>query len=87
MSLNNLLNCFDESNWPTHYLNWELELINNLGFGFELNSKILSNDDNQKICNISIDNIVYKIPTFLIKKNNIEIDHKDIHNGLLFLEV
>ena len=48
MSLNNLLNCFDESNWPTHYLNWELELINNLGFGFELNSKILSNDDNQK---------------------------------------
>ena len=64
MSLNNLLNCFDEINWLTHYLNWELELINNLGFGFELNSKILSNDDNQKICNISIDNIVYKIPTF-----------------------
>ena len=84
MSLNNLLNCFDEINWLTHYLNWELELINNLGFGFELNSKILSNDDNQKICNISIDNIVYKIPSFLIKKNKIQIDHKDIYNGLLF---
>ena len=34
-SLNDLLNKFDDKNWLTHYLNWELDLINSLGFGFE----------------------------------------------------
>ena len=83
-SLNELLKNFEKKNWLTHYLRWELDLINNLGFGFELDSKNFSNLNSKKIYNITIDNIEYKIPTFLILKKFENIDSKDLANGLNF---
>ena len=56
-SLNDLLNKFDDKNWLTHYLNWELDLINNLGFGFDINPKKFPEIHSKKIHNITIDNI------------------------------
>ncbi len=81
-SLENLLSHFDQSNWFLNYLHWELSLISNLGFGFDTDK--ISNIDSQKIINITIDNIDYKIPVFLISKTNVNINSNEIYEGLLF---
>ena len=81
-SLENLLSHFDQSNWFLNYLYWELNLISNLGFGFDTDK--MSNINGQKNINIKIDNIDYKIPVFLISKNNVNINSNEIYDGLLF---
>ena len=35
ISLDNFLNNFNNENWLINYLNWELDLISNLGYGFD----------------------------------------------------
>ena len=52
------------NNWLLYYLNWKLDLIHDLGFGFDLNSNEFQNLKNIKILNIKVDNIEYNIPTF-----------------------
>ena len=81
-SLENLLSHFDQSNWFLNYLHWELNLISNLGFGFDTDK--ISNINGQKNISIKIDNIDYKIPVFLISKNNVNINSNEIYDGLLF---
>ncbi len=83
-SLSELLKKFNDKNWLTLYLNWEIDLINNLGFGFSMDAKNFSNMEGSKIVNIKLDNIDYKIPSFLIFKNFNNIDIQDIYNGLNF---
>ena len=81
-SLENLLSHFDQSDWFLNYLYWELNLISNLGFGFDTDK--MSNINGQKNINIKIDNIDYKIPFFLISKTNVDINSNEIYEGLLF---
>jgi len=81
-SLENLLSHFDQSDWFLNYLFWELNLISNLGFGFDTDK--ISNINGQKNINIKIDNIDYKIPVFLISKDNVNINSNEIYDGLLF---
>ena len=81
-SLENLLSYFDHKDWFLNYLYWELNLISNLGFGFDTDK--ISNINGQKNINIKIDNIDYKIPFFLISKNNFNINSNEIYEGLLF---
>ena len=81
-SLDNLLSQFDRNDWFLYYLYWELNLISNLGFGFDTDK--ISNVNGQKNINIKIDNIDYKIPVFLISKNNVNINSNEIYDGLLF---
>ncbi len=81
-SLENLLTHFDQSDWFLNYLHWELNLISNLGFGFDTDK--ISNINGQKNINIKIDNIDYKIPFFLISKTNVDINSNEIYEGLLF---
>ena len=83
-SLCELLKKFNDKNWLTLYLNWEINLINNLGFGFSIDSKNFSNIKENKTVNIKLDNVDYKIPSFLIFKNFNNTDAKDIYNGLNF---
>ena len=83
-SLNDLLNKFDDKNWLTHYLNWELDLINNLGFGFDINPKKFPEIHSKKIHNITIDNIQYNIPAFLVLKKFNNINLEEIYHGLNF---
>jgi DNA repair protein RecO (recombination protein O) len=83
-SLNDLLNKFDNKNWLIHYLNWELDLINNLGFGFDISSKKFPEIYLKKIHNITIDNIQYNIPTFLVLKKFNNINLEEIYHGLNF---
>ena len=83
-SLNDLLNKFDDKDWLTYYLNWELDLINNLGFGFDINLKKFPEIYSKKIHNITIDNIQYNIPAFLVLKKFDNIDLEEIYHGLNF---
>ena len=83
-SLNDLLNKFDDKNWLIHYLNWELDLINNLGFGFDINPKKFPEIHSKKIHNITIDNIQYNIPAFLVLKKFNNINLEEIYHGLNF---
>ncbi len=83
-SLCDLLKKFNDKNWLIFYLNWEINLINNLGFGFNFDPKNYSNADERKIINIKLDNVYYKIPSFLIFKNFENADAQDIYNGLNF---
>ena len=83
-SLNDLLNKFDDKNWLTHYLNWELNLISNLGFGFDINPKKFTEIHSKKIHNITIDNIQYNIPAFLVLKKFNDINLEEIYHGLNF---
>ena len=84
LSLCELLQNFNEKNWITLYLNWEINLINNLGFGFNIDSKKFSNIKENKLLDIKLDNVNYKIPGFMISNNFKEPDTKDIYNGLNF---
>ena len=83
-SLNILLNNFSEKNWLKNYLEWEINLINNLGFGFEIDTKNQNLSNGKKTLSMKIDNIDYQIPLFLISEKKQDIGIDDIFNGLMF---
>ena len=66
-----------------HYLNWEIDLIKYLGYGFKIDKKKVL-DSNKKIFKIDIDNVSYRIPSFLINKNYNDLNSTDITSGLSF---
>ena len=67
-SLNVFVNRLNEKDWLNTYLLWEMNLVNDLGFGFHIDPNKISNHISKNY-NIKIDNIDYKIPSFLISKN------------------
>tara|TARA_B100000686_G_C16756342_1_gene955744 strand:- start:800 stop:1477 length:678 start_codon:yes stop_codon:yes gene_type:complete len=75
---------FEEKNWLLYYLNWEIDLIHDLGFGFNLNSNEFHNLKEKKILNIKVDNIEYNIPSFIVSKNFNDANLQDIYRGLNF---
>ena len=81
-SLNDFLSLFNKKNWFINYLNWELNLISNLGFGFDTDT--ISRNSDKKNFNLKIDNIEYKIPSFLVSTKTNEISSNQIYEGLLF---
>ena len=66
-SFSSVLNNFNNENWLINYLNCELDLISNLGYGFDASK--FNKDFEKKNFNIVIDNYEYNIPTFLLSKN------------------
>ncbi len=84
-SLDELLNTLKSQKWLTYYLNWEIELIKNLGFGFNISSKDLNSMGKQKSVVIKLDNVDYKIPSFLFLKDKQDPNSKEIHEALNFL--
>ena len=70
--------------WPLFYLNWEMDLIQDLGFGFNLDPTNFVNIKEKDICNVKVDNIDYKIPAFIILKNFNNVKIQDVCNGLIF---
>ena len=55
-------------NWLTRYVLWEIDLINILGFGFEIDPRFHNDELNNKFQKFKIDNTNYKIPNFIISK-------------------
>ena len=84
-SLCYLLDNFSKDNWMSLYLNWEVELIQYLGFGFNINKVDTKKDFNENTITINVDNVSYKMPKFLISKNLEKISNNDIYNGLNFV--
>ena len=82
ISLVNFLNLLDTNNWLSHYLNWEINLIKNLGFGFDTKSFEKLNPKN--IIDFNIDNIEYKIPTFLIRQKYDNVSNEELFSALTF---
>ena len=84
-SLIKLINNFYSDKWPVLYIYWELNLINELGFNPNLNLYNNEKSINQKIIEIVVDDVKYKIPNFLLTgdiPNN--INNELIRNSLTF---
>jgi len=74
-SLDNLLKNFDNEKWVYFYINWELNLIKDLGFDTDLEKFKEVEKNELSVLNLDIDGIKYQIPRFLIfndKNQNIE---------------
>ena len=63
-SYENFLNQINKDNWIILMIYWELELIKELGFGIELNKNKFTNNTENELLNIKIDQIIYKVPFF-----------------------
>ena len=81
-SLNNLFYSLNNKNWLVRYLNWEIDLISKLGFGFDTEKNLIPND--KKSFNIKIDNADYRIPKFLLLKSTENVTTEEIYEALLF---
>ena len=62
LSLNNFIKRLDDKSWPIIYLFWEINLIKELGFGF----KTEKTESSKEFLSINIDNVLYKVPKFII---------------------
>jgi len=82
ISLDIFLNNLNRDNWLINYLNWELDLISSLGYGFDTSK--LNKNYNKKNLNIVIDNYEYNIPTFLLSKNIPKVSLREVYEGLIF---
>ena len=80
-----LIKNFDNDNWMLLYIFWELLIIRELGFDPDFNKFKSNINDLDKIYDLEIDRIKYKVPGFLIKNkipNNINDDL--IRKSLIF---
>ena len=64
LSLNNLIKSLENKSWPIIYSFWELNLIKELGYGF----KTEKTNSMKDIVSLNIDNVLYKVPKFIINK-------------------
>tara|TARA_B100000929_G_C15496483_1_gene416132 strand:- start:978 stop:1658 length:681 start_codon:yes stop_codon:yes gene_type:complete len=82
LSLGKFFDSLNNKDWLIQYLNWEINLITSLGFGFDITK--IGDLKSEKIYNLKIDNINYKIPFFLISKKNKDISKQEFYEGLNF---
>ncbi len=81
LSLNNFMKSMDNEKWPIIYSFWEVNLIKELGFGFKADKTTSS----KEIISINIDNILYKVPKFIINEEIPEnYSKKTINQALSF---
>ena len=75
----------DNDNFIVHYLNWEIELIHQLGFGINIEDKNNLKENHNDLYYYKIDEFVYEIPKFLISREiNPNFSNKLIKKGLTF---
>ena len=80
-SLNNFLGNLNMEIWPYIYIFWELKLIKELGYGFDLEKTSINED----VISVNIDNTLYNIPKFIIN-DTLPNDYSKtiIYKSLLF---
>ena len=64
LSLNNLIKSLENKSWPIIYSFWELNLIKELGYGF----KTEKTNSMKDIVSLNIDNVLYKVPKYIINE-------------------
>ena len=74
-SLCYLLDNFSNKNWMNLYLNWEVQLIQYLGFGFNIDKVDTQKNLDENTISINVDNISYKMPKFLAFKNKEKLNN------------
>jgi len=84
LSLGKFFNSLNKKDWLIQYLNWEINLITSLGFGFDFDIKKITDLNSKKTYNLKIDSIDYKIPSFLLSKKFNDISQQELHKGLNF---
>ena len=84
-TLNIFYKNLDNDNFIIYYLNWEIELIQQLGFGINLEKKINLKENHNDLYSYKIDEFVYEIPNFLVSKEiNSNFSNELIKKGLTF---
>ena len=85
LSLENLIKNFSQERWDYFYINWELNLIKELGFDTNLKQFKEQSLNDKKILNLDIDGIKYQVPRFLILNNQDQKIESDlIKKALIF---
>ena len=64
LSINNLIKNLENKSWPIIYSFWELNLIKELGYGF----KTEKTNSMKEIVSLNIDNVLYKVPKYIINE-------------------
>lgn len=85
-AVDNLIKNLDHPNWVYYYLKIELLILSEIGYGINIeNVENLTNDSKNK--NLTVDQIKYQIPDYLIQtNNNIQLSNQEIKDGLVFLK-
>ena len=84
-TLNIFYKNLDNDNFIIYYLNWEIELIQQLGFGINIEKKINLKENHNDLYSYKIDEFVYEIPNFLVSKEiNSNFSNQLIKKGLTF---
>jgi DNA repair protein RecO (recombination protein O) len=84
-SLDNLFKKFDTDDWIIDYIYWELILLKELGFDPYLEQFFDDISDYSTQKTIEIDNVKYKVPTFLLSQKKIKkLDNREIRTALSF---
>ena len=74
----------NDDNIIINYIFWELDLLKEIGYDLDLATNKL-NIDNNELAEIYLDNEKFKIPYFLIERNNEKINKKSTLNALNFI--
>ena len=84
-TLNIFYKSLDNDSFIIYYLKWELKLIQQLGFGINIEYRDKLNENNDDLFNYKVDEIIYEIPKFIISKEiNINYSNQLIKKGLIF---
>jgi len=85
LSLENFIKNLSHERWDYFYVNWELNLIKELGFDTNLETFKVKITNDEKILNLNIDGIKYQVPRFLILNDSDQkIDANLIKKALIF---
>ena len=83
---NFLVKLKSSDDWIVYYIFWEIELLKEIGFDMNLSfNAIISENSNNNMFLVNIDNEKLKVPGFLIKRNFNKVDHKDLYFALKFI--
>ena len=82
-SINELILNFKNDDWIHYYINWELNLIKELGYDTNLQQFKNKNLANDQIREIKIDDIKYMVPVFLINEVSVKENQKLLLNKAL----
>ena len=76
-----MIDNFENDTWLIAYIFWELNLIRELGFGFEFDKT----RSNKRLILHKIDNLNYEIPKFIINNEIPEtLSEQEINKSLIF---
>ena len=85
LSLENLIKDLSHERWDYFYINWELNLIKELGFDTDLEKFKEKIINDEKILNLDIDGVKYQVPRFLVlNDSNQKIDATSMKKALFF---